>query len=121
MFSIGRRSFSSLLLIVTGLIVGVVVSSQIDYTAHSDAQSIQISEESADFLTRTGKAMAEITSAVKPAIVNISTSQTVKMGSGDPFFNDPFFRRFFGDRFGPQHPRERKSTGMGILLPIITS
>lgn len=113
MLSQGKRWISSLLLIATGLIVGMVISSQIDYTAHSDAQNIQISEESADFLTQTGKAMAEITSAVKPAIVNISTSRTVKMGSGDPFFNDPFFRRFFGDRFGPQHPRERKSTGMG--------
>lgn len=113
MFSQGKRGLGSLLFMVTGLIVGVIVATQIDFVAHSNAQNIQISEESSDFLTRTGKAMAEITSAVKPAIVNISTSRTVKMGSGDPFFDDPFFRRFFGDRFGPQHPRERKSTGMG--------
>jgi serine protease Do len=59
--------------------------------------------------------MAEVTAAVKPAIVNISTSRTVKVAGGeDPFFNDPFFRRFFGDNFGRQkQPKEQKSVGLG--------
>ena len=79
------------------------------------AQGPKVSDQSIDLLTRTGKAMAEVTAAVKPAIVNISTTRTVKMSGGhDPFSDDPFFRRFFGDQFGRQRqPREHKSAGLG--------
>ncbi|MBI5849068.1 MAG: DegQ family serine endoprotease [Nitrospirae bacterium] len=82
----------------------------------SDAQGPKISQESVDLLTRTGRAMAEVTAAVKPGIVNILTTRTVKVGSGqDPFLDDPFFKRFFGDQFGrqKQQPREQKSSGLG--------
>jgi serine protease Do len=84
------------------------------FTAAAEAQS-GISKESIDHLTRTGKALAEVTSVVKPAIVNISTTRTVKIPEAmDPFLNDPFFRRFFGDNFGSQrHPKEQKSVGLG--------
>jgi serine protease Do len=79
------------------------------------AQGPKVSEKSVDLLTRTGKAMAEVTAAVKPAIVNISTTRTVKVpGGADPFADDPFFRRFFGDQFGRQRqPKEHKSAGLG--------
>ncbi|MBI5100831.1 MAG: DegQ family serine endoprotease [Nitrospirae bacterium] len=51
---------------------------------------------------------------VKPAIVNISTTRTVKIQGGMDPFDDPFFRRFFGDNFGRQRqPKERKSGGLG--------
>ncbi|MEJ2695400.1 MAG: DegQ family serine endoprotease [Candidatus Sulfobium sp.] len=81
----------------------------------------KISKQSIDLLNRTGEALAEVAAAVKPAIVNISTTRTVKVTTGmQPFFNDPFFRRFFGDRnFGQGHPRERKSHALGS--GVITS
>jgi len=82
----------------------------------SDAQGPAISEQSVDLLTKTGRAMAEVTAAVKPGIVNILTTRTVKVGSGqDPFLDDPFFKRFFGDQFGrqKQQPKEQKSSGLG--------
>jgi serine protease Do len=85
------------------------------------AESSTISKESVDFLTKTGQAMAEIAEAVKPAIVNISTTKTEKIAGTamDPMLNDPFFRRFFGDRFRqPEAPRERKlmSLGSGVIV-----
>jgi serine protease Do len=82
----------------------------------SNAQGPKVSEQSVDLLTRTGKAMAEVTAAVKPGIVNILTTRTVKVGTGqDPFLDDPFFKRFFGDQFGrqKQQPKEHKSSGLG--------
>ncbi len=82
----------------------------------SQAAQAKISEQSIDLLTRTGQAMAEVTAAVKPAIVNISTTRTIKVsGGGDPFFDDPFFKRFFGEQFGRQRqqPKEHKSAGLG--------
>ena len=87
--------------------------------AYADAP--KISKESVDFLTKIGQAMSEISSAVKPAIVNISTTKTEKLSESPyaPFFDDPFFRRFFGDRFRhPEVPRERKtaSLGSGVIV-----
>ena len=87
--------------------------------AYADAP--KISKESVDFLTKIGQAMSEISNAVKPAIVNISTTKTEKLSESPyaPFFDDPFFRRFFGDRFRhPEVPRERKtaSLGSGVIV-----
>ncbi len=100
---------------LTILIIGISLTLPFLVTM-SYAQGPGISEQSVDLLTRTGRAMAEVTAAVKPGIVNILTTRTVKVGSGqDPFLDDPFFRRFFGDQFGRQRqqPKEQKSSGLG--------
>ena len=47
-----------------------------------------------------------------PAVVRIDTERTVTRRV-DPFFDDPFFREFFGDRFRQQIPRERQVRGQG--------
>ncbi|HPL64132.1 MAG: DegQ family serine endoprotease [Syntrophales bacterium] len=66
---------------------------------------------------------ADITDRVKPAVVNISTTKTVKSGvrsrSGDEFFDrffggDDFFRRFFGDM--PQREFKQRSLGSGFII-----
>ncbi len=82
-------------------------------------QPSKISKESVDFMTRTGQAMAEIAEAVKPAIVNIATIRTEQSAGINPLLDDPFFRRFFGDRF--KHgdtPKKRKaaSLGSGVIV-----
>jgi len=53
-----------------------------------------------------------------PTVVNISTSKIVKIPSNQlPFFDDPFFRQFFGDNFG-ERPREQRehSLGSGVIV-----
>lgn len=50
------------------------------------------------------------------SVVNISaTKRTTMQGQQNPFFDDPFFRRFFGDEFEKrfQQPRERQEQGLG--------
>ena len=110
-----KQLYRSALLIAIGLMIGLVIALQFYYPSTAYAQGQKISEQSIDLLTKTGKAMAEITAAVKPAIVNISTTRTVKVSGGaDPFFDDPFFRRFFGDELGRQRqPKEHKTAGLG--------
>ncbi|MEK7238067.1 MAG: Do family serine endopeptidase, partial [Nitrospirota bacterium] len=88
------------------------------------AETPKISKDSVDLLTKTGQAMAEIANAVKPAIVNISTTKTEKLSESPyaPFFDDPFFRRFFGDRFRhPEVPRERKTASLGSGVIVSSS
>ena len=52
--------------------------------------------------------LAPMLERTTPAVVNIST--TGKVVVRDPFFDDPFFRRFFD---APERHRERRTTGLG--------
>ena len=65
---------------------------------------------------------ASILKPVLPAVVNISSSKVVKnKGENSPLFNDPFFRQFFGNQFGPQqqqqpHSSREQSLGSGVIV-----
>jgi serine protease Do len=63
--------------------------------------------EATEVLTKFGEAMAKVAEKVTPAVVNISTTRTVKTPK-HPFSDDPFFRKFFGEG-----PEKRKSTSLG--------
>lgn len=60
-----------------------------------------------------------VSRGVLPAVVNIATVRAVRRQTEDaprsPFFDNPFFRRFFGDEFfGPApEPQERQVQGLG--------
>ena len=71
-----------------------------------------------DALERQNKAYERIAEAVTPGIVNIQTTQVIKVRQSN-YFNDPFFRQFFGDMFGPFNiPRERRehALGSGVIV-----
>ncbi|MDD1751218.1 MAG: DegQ family serine endoprotease [Methanothrix sp.] len=80
-----------------------------------------ISPESNKLLGSLSNALAEVAEAVRPAVVNISTTTTVP-AEANPFgdmFNDPFFRRFFGDQFSPpgfNQKRKTSSLGSGVIV-----
>jgi serine protease DegS len=56
---------------------------------------------------------ADAVEIAAPAVVNVHSRKTVIQSS--PLFDDPFFRRFFGDQFGPQQ-REETSLGSGVIV-----
>ncbi len=80
------------------------------------AKEKAISRESTQLLSKLSDALAEVAEAARPAVVNISTTSTVVM-QDNPFgdmFNDPFFKRFFGDQFNQQeHKKKFKSSALG--------
>nr|WP_152946410.1 trypsin-like peptidase domain-containing protein [Desulfofundulus thermobenzoicus] len=61
--------------------------------------------------------VADIVDKAGPAVVKIDT-YTVSQGRRvDPFFDDPFFRQFFGSPFGFQtQPREEHGLGSGFII-----
>lgn len=63
---------------------------------------------------------APVIKKVAPSVVNIYSTMTIReRPTSNPLLDDPFFRQFFGERFGPQaQPRERKaqSLGSGIII-----
>lgn len=116
-----RSSFgSATIFVLIGLAAGLGISSGFNLNARAYSEEPAISKEAVDMLSKASQAMAEVTAAVKPAVVNISSIQTIKTQAiQSPFFNDPFFRRFFGDEFGNAgKPREHKqeSLGSGVIV-----
>jgi serine protease Do len=70
---------------------------------------------------RLGASFAPVVKRAAPSVVNIYTTRVVHMRLfRSPLFNDPFFRQFFGDQFGPSGSREvtrkNKSLGSGVIV-----
>ncbi len=62
--------------------------------------------------------LAPLVKETSPAVVNIAPSGTVEE-KRNPFFDDPFFRRFFGE--GPSEPqrRQNQSVGSGVIINAV--
>jgi serine protease Do len=107
------------LALVVGGIAGAVTTGLRSGLAGKPAFTVQAA--SADDV-RIHETFAPIVRTVAPAIVNISSSKTVKAPdtSGEPLLQDPFFKRFFGEQFPDlfRAPRERRerSLGSGVIV-----
>ena len=54
---------------------------------------------------------------VGPSVVRIDTERTISRRLADPLFEDPSFRRFFGESFPQQSPTERlQGLGSGFII-----
>ena len=115
----GKLSIAALFLIV-GLIMGLLISSNLDMQTEGITAHDEPSTESINLLQSFSNAMVDVVSAVRPTVVNISTTRVVTTrGGGGGAFNDPFFRRFFGDQFRQNdspHQEERSSLGSGVIV-----
>lgn len=113
----GKGLIFALLFIIIGVIIGLGISSRfgISPDGYTETRPPVFSSDTADILGRTNQAMAELVARVTPSVVNISSTKTIKVpGFRSPFFDDPFFRRFFGDEFGFFNmPKEYKQSGLG--------
>jgi S1-C subfamily serine protease len=60
--------------------------------------------------------VTEAVNRVGPAVVRIDTERTITRRI-DPVFEDPFFRRFFGESFSQQSPTEElRGLGSGFII-----
>jgi len=75
-------------------------------------QAVAIQEATGEAATRGAAGFAAAARAALPAVVHIYTSQEVRQ---PPIFDDPLFRRFFGDRFGGE-PQHESGLGSGVIV-----
>ncbi len=115
-----RFYLSAAFILVLGVFIGLVLSSHLNIMSQLPARS-QISSKSVDILSQLSEAQSEVAAVATPSVVNISTTRVIKSREEAPFdfFDDPFFRRFFGDQLPhPNVPREHKeqSLGSGVIV-----
>ncbi|WP_455378839.1 DegQ family serine endoprotease [Petrachloros mirabilis] len=120
-----RSWLAAAVLLTAGIVIGFVVASDLGWlptgTAGPEPAPNGFVRPVATApqlpLSEGGKNFVEIAKMVKPAVVNIAATRTGKSGEGPMAspFDDPFFRRFFGDEFfkREQPNRERKERGQG--------
>jgi serine protease Do len=126
-----RSNFSSILLggllVAAGIVIGLVVAADLGWLpfghAVPDSPARPVATAPQPSLGGgTDRNFVEIARTVKPAVVNIFTSRSGRSLEGPHTmpFDDPFFRRFFGDEFFRRFeaPRERKerSLGSGVIV-----
>jgi serine protease Do len=114
-----------LLLIGVGVILGLVVVSDLGWLpighAVPDAPSALKPAAVAPSAAGSDRNFVEVAKAVTPSVVNISTSRVSRLPEGHAGapFDDPFFRRFFGDelfrRFEAPKDRRERSLGSGVI------
>ena len=92
--------------VAIGLIVLGVMSG-------AEAQTTKVPSSKAEIQL----SFAPVVRNAAPAVVNVYSSRVVKERSLSPFMNDPFFRRFFGERgFGVPRRRVQNSLGSGVIV-----
>lgn len=114
------------LLVSLGILIGIVVASNLGWLpfGHAVPDQPEVRPTPAGFppaAVTGGQNFVEVARAVTPAVVNIFTTRTSAAGNPHAMpFDDPFFRRFFGDEFFRRFeaPRERKerSLGSGVIV-----
>ncbi len=65
---------------------------------------------------------APILKKISPSVVNVFSTRTIRTGYSNlnhPFFNDPFFERFFGGRLPQERFRVPKQTQKGLGSGVI--
>ncbi len=106
-------------LFIVGMVVGVILVS--DFLPFGQAVN-EPPKPKPPAIVQTEQTFVEIARAVTPAVVNISTTRMIKKDEEVPVFpfDDPFFRRFFGEEHPrrQQRPRERRepSLGSGVIV-----
>lgn len=117
-------------LLTAGIIIGFVVASDLGWLSNGhavpDASSVApsspppivrpVSTAPQPILGGGNQTFVDIAKSVKPAVVNIYATKSGRgEGSGGTPFDDPLFRKFFGDEFFRkfEHPKEKKERGLG--------
>jgi serine protease Do len=93
---------------------GVVPAAQAQVLAGAEVKESRLPESHAEMAL----SFAPVVKSTAPAVVNVFSKRAVQQQRRSSLFDDPFFKRFFGDRFGGSLRRERmeSSLGSGVIV-----
>jgi serine protease Do len=113
---LGASAWLGTAAVVVAVVLAVVSQSPSRSVAFAAGPGLE--GDDINVLAAQNRAFERIAQSVTPAIVNIQTTQVIKVQQS-PFFQDPFFHQFFGDMFGPYNiPREQRehALGSGVIV-----
>jgi serine protease Do len=126
-----RQQFSGMRLIAPALAAALAaafaIGGAIGFASHPRPQLLIPAASASNGVNETAAlttSFAPIVKNAQPAVVSIASTKVVKISGGDeglsPFFDDPMFRRFFGDgpqdRFGEPRAQREHGLGSGVIV-----
>ena len=120
-----KKSLIIALLAACGAIGWVAASGRFDRSENRrPTVSIAVNDSPLERQTKFTSSFSPVVKKVAPSVVNVFTTKTVRnpMPEITPFFDDPFFRRFFGSPFGDNEGRRQprtfkeRSLGSGVIV-----
>lgn len=111
-----KKVFAGVAILLTGFLLGGIFYYIIEKTLAPPSLSSSFIPRVPKQILETSRAFSEIVSSVSPAVVNISTTKTVRRDAA-PFQDDPFFDLFrpFQD-FGAPRKWKEQSLGSGVII-----
>ncbi len=110
-----RTLFSTISLIVIGIVFGAILVSSIGYDKKSKAETLQVGSDSSPVtsvnLTDFNQAFIEVAEKVTPSIVSIKVVSTVK---GSPHIQFEGFDLPF--QFKEKMPKKQQGSGSGVII-----
>jgi Do/DeqQ family serine protease len=103
---LSNRLHTSLVLMAGALVLAAAAASE---PLFAQRREVPPSREAVQYT------FAPIVRKAAPSVVNVYVRSRVKTFSS-PFAGDPFFREFFGDRFGKPSERIQNSLGSGVIV-----
>ena len=113
---IGNHALAVVLSVLTLTAFQVFPNLLIPNLSFLSNQSVALAAELNNIPVSPGNTHSFIAAAVQrvgPAVVRIETETTITKRVQDPFFEDPFFRGFFGEDVLPKVPQEYHQQGEG--------
>lgn len=120
-----NRRFRIVLALVLALVTGVSAGSYAtskwkSWTAGAEMPEVVLASGSNLPAGSLNTGFSTIVKSAMPSVVNIASSKTVRSQDNGLPFDDPFFRRFFGDqgqgRSRPQQRQRERSLGSGVIV-----
>jgi serine protease Do len=100
------------LVAVMGFFIGIITASSFSLTAKADDKDKNLGV----YTPGEKSSFAPIVEKTSPAVVSIEGVRTVVYSPYDDFFNDPFFRRFFGEIPKRDLKEKQKWLGSGFIV-----
>lgn len=110
-------------------LIRILVTILLILSCTTNSSASNIDDQNIALLDKTAKAFAAVVKKAMPAVVFVQVEKTVERGGAaspfqfqDPsdFFNDPFFKRFFGPQFQPKQRTPKKfhqrGQGSGFII-----
>src|SRR5436190_18874708 len=120
-----KKSLIIALVVACGAIGWVAASGRFDRSENRrPTVSIAVNDSPLERQSKMSASFSPVVKKVAPSVVNVFTTKTVRnpMPEITPFFDDPFFRRVFGQPFGGEAGRRQprtfkeRSLGSGVIV-----
>src|SRR5437773_3783530 len=120
-----KKSLVIAALVAVGTVGWVAASGRFDRSENRrPTVSVTVNDSPLERQSKMSASFSPVVKTVAPSVVNVFTTKTVRnpMPEITPFFDDPFFRGFFGSPFGDdggrRQPRtfKERSLGSGVIV-----